>query len=130
MVVRDKAHAGVALVASPASAEHVVFIDKRYLALELIVDAHAHGAHWVRSWRIHICERAVVSSEVVPELVANHSMEVSHVKVGGIAVEFPVSDAVTDHKPLEVGHPLPRRHCCVDKPVDSECELGNIDAGV
>ena len=94
------------MVASPASAENIVFIDKRNLILELTVNTHANWAHWVRSRGIHICERAVVSSEVVPQLIANHAVVVSHVEICGVAIEFPVGHTVSHHEALEVGHPL------------------------
>jgi hypothetical protein len=130
LLITDEAHADIALVSSPACAEHVVFIDKGYLTLELIIDAHANWAHWVRGRGINICERAVVSSEVVPELIANHTMEVSHVKVSGIAIEFPVGHTISNHEALEVGHPLARWLSSVNETINSQCELRDVDASI
>jgi hypothetical protein len=118
------------LVSSPASAENIVFIDKRNLILELTVNTHANWAHWVRSRGIDICERAVVSSEVVPQLIANHSVVVCHMEVCGVAIEFPVGHTVSHHEALEVGHPLAGWDSRVNEAIDSQSELRDIDASI
>ena len=128
MLIANKAHADIALVSSPACAEYVVTIDKRNLVLELIIDTHANWAHWVRSRGINICERAVVSRKIVPQLIAYHTVEVSHVEVSRIAIEFPVGNTVSNHEALEVGDPLARRLSCINETINSQSELRDIDA--
>jgi hypothetical protein len=57
-------------------------------------------------------------------------MEVSHVKVGGIAVKFPVSHTIAHHETLEVGNPLARWQGSIDKTIDSQGELRHIDPSI
>ena len=47
-----------------------------------------------------------MSGETVVEAVADHAVVVRQVEVSGIAVVFPVSHTIANHKALEVGHPV------------------------
>jgi hypothetical protein len=57
-------------------------------------------------------------------------VEVSHVEVSGVAVEFPVGHTVANHEALKVRDPLARWLGCIDKAIDSQSELRHVNASI